>query len=512
MKKQIIYIAIIGALLTFNACESIIEEKVFTELDQQSVFNSVEGCDAAINGVYAGLMDNNMFGTYVPFVNTFYSVLYTRNNLSMTNNFTDGSGMLYFGEVWKAYYRTINQLNGVIAGTSLAGIKQTDKDRILGEAYFLRAIMYFDLVRYYGGVPVKTEPTTPANINTPKSPVDSVYAQVIRDIDKSKLLLVDAGKQKTGRPHKMAAYALAQKVYLTLASNDPASPYWKKSLDEGLVVYNSKAYKLVSSFVNLWNLTTQNSTEGILEIQNSLGKTNGASLTRFFLPISTLTPLADTWGRTKVNKEVFDKQLNRYPGDPRITATYLAYKYTPRSNPNTTWNLYPTQKTGVTSFTYIQKYVDPQYAGGGSRNNFIYLRYADVLLMLAEAENEINGPANAYQYVNEVLTRARGAGTQPANWTGLSQVTFRDRIMDERTFELIGEMHDYFDARRRGKDFLKSRIEYHNTYPANVANAAFEYTIATDDATLNRAMLLPIPLIEMTSNSALKPEDQNPGY
>jgi starch-binding outer membrane protein, SusD/RagB family len=512
MKIFILFIATIGTLLLFNACENIIEEKVYTELDQQSAYTSVESCDAALNGVYSGLMDNSMFGTYIPFVNTYWSVLYTRNNLSMTNDFTDGSGLLYFGEVWKAYYKTINQLNGVVAGTSNSVIKQTEKDRILGEAYFLRAVMYFDLVRYFGGVPIKTEPTTRNNINTAKSPADSVYAEVIRDIDKAKLLLVDAGKQKPGRPHKMAAYALAQKVYLTLAGSDPSSPYWKKSLDEGLVVYNSKAYKLVASFANLWNLTMENTTESVFEIQNSLGKTNGASMTRFFLPVSTLTPLADTWGRTKVNKEVFDKQITRYPNDPRIAATFLAYKYSPRSNPSSTWSLYPTQKTGATSFPYIQKYIDPQFTGGGSRNNFIYLRYADVLLMLAEAENEINGPTNAYKYVNEVLTRARGTGTQPANWTGLLQATFRDRIMDERTFELIGEMHDFFDARRRGKEFLKSRIEYHNTYPANVANAALEYTIATDDATLTRAMLLPIPLIEMTSNPLLKAEDQNPGY
>ena len=512
MRKYITICICVLALFTQYSCEGLIEENVYTDLDQSSIYTTVSGCDAALNGVYAGLMDNSMYGTYVPFVNTYYSVLYTRTNLSMTNNFTDGSGLLYFGEVWKVYYKTINQINDVISNASLSTITTTDKNRILGEAYFLRAVMYFDLVRYFGGVPIKTQPSNQYNLNVPRSPVDSVYSLVISDLSIAKILLVDPGKQLSGRPNKMAAYALTQKVYLTLAGNDPQSPYWKKSLDEGLVVYNSNAYKLVIPFANLWNLTTQNSTESIFEIQNSLGKSNGASLTRFFLPVSTLTPLADTWGRVKVNKEVFDKQMNRYPNDPRITATYLAYKYSPRSNPSTSWNLYPTQKTNTTSFTYIQKYVDPQYTGGGTRNNFIYLRYADVLLMLAEAENEINGPANAYQYVNQVLTRARGTGTQPANWTGLTQSTFRDRIMDERVFELIGEMHDFFDARRRGKDFLKSRIDYHNTYPANVANAAYEYTVGTDSLTLTRAMLLPIPLIEMTSNSALKPQDQNPGY
>jgi len=142
--------------------------------------------------------------------------------------------------------------------------------------------------------------------------------------------------------------------------------------------------------------------------------------------------------------------------------------------------------------------------------------------MLAEAENEINGPADAYQYVNAVLERARdrnGNGTfesteiNPANWTSTSvptQEMFRERIMSERRYELLGECNEWFDVRRRGKNYFKSILDYHNTYQANINNN--EYTVATDDANINRIMLLPIPVSELGSNSTITQSDQNPGW
>ena len=509
MKRSIYIFLSILVFATLNSCESLIDEKVFTDLVEDNIYTTTEGCDAALNGVYAGFFTADFFGNVTTHVNTNLSVLYTRRTTQVSNNFTDGAGTAFFGQVWAAYYKSVNRTNDVIKNVSKSEIAAADKNRILGEAYFLRAMLYFDIVRYWGGVPLRIEPTIQENINMPKSISDQVYEQVLADLEQAKQFMVDQGKQKAGRPNKMAAYALAQKVYLTLAGNDQASPYWQKSLTEGLVVYNSSAYQLVSSYKDLWDIKKQNSKEAIFEIPNSAGQTTGGSLTRFFLPNNiNLTPLGACWGRAMVNKEVYDKHVKRYPGDPRIDATYLDSSYIDATGKLIkTW---PVQKTGANSYTYILKYVDPAYVGNVSNSNLIYLRYADVLLMLAEAENEINGPDRAYAYVNAVVKRARGNGNQPADWSGMTKEQFRDAVMAERSFELLGEMQDYLDVRRRGKDYLKKIIEYHNTYPANIANK--EYTVATDDATLTKAMLLPIPMTEMTTNSALKPEDQNPGY
>ena len=132
--------------------------------------------------------------------------------------------------------------------------------------------------------------------------------------------------------------------------------------------------------------------------------------------------------------------------------------------------------------------------------------------MLAEIENELNGPTNAYQYVNLVLTRARNsatpAATQPANWSVMTQTQFRDRIMKERQFELLSEGQDWFDARRRGFTyFLNNTIIPHNTHPTiNVGNSDYLYP------TSDRAMLLPILNREIANNNNMSPSDQNPGY
>jgi hypothetical protein len=516
MKKHIYIFLTAVTLLVMVSCESLIDEKVYSYLVSSNLYSNTQGCDAALTGVYGQFLNTEFFGRYAPQISTSYDLMFTRTGTQVSNNFTDGVNNLFFERLWNSYFLSINRSNDVIYNVSRSGIPQADKNRILGEAHFLRAMLYFDVVRYYGGVPLRTEPTTQTNINMPRATVDQVYTQIISDLDTAKVLMVDQGKQVPGRPHKMAAYALEQKVYLTLAGNDPTSPYWQKSLDNGLVVYNSQAYQLVKPFASLWDVKKQNSVESIFEIQASmqLGTIN-SSMTQFFLPNGYKFASGN---RAKVNKEVYDSHVKQYPGDPRVDATYLDSSYVNITNGKTT-KIWPLTKTGTTAYTYIMKYFDPAYAGSSSNSNYIYLRYADVLLMLAEAENEINGPDGAYNYVNAVLDRARdrnGNGVfeaneiQPADWSGMTQDQFRTRIMDERKYELMGELQTYFDIRRRGKDYLKQVIILHNTYPANITAA--EYTVGTDSITLSRAMLLAIPQIEMSTNTSLKPTDQNPGY
>jgi len=180
----------------------------------------------------------------------------------------------------------------------------------------------------------------------------------------------------------------------------------------------------------------------------------------------------------------------------------------------TSVNVYPTVNNTAQGWPYIKKYVDPAYVATLSNRNFIYLRYADVLLMLAEAENEINGPANAYQYVNQVLLRARNSATPaaavPADWSGMTQDQFRDRILRERRYELIGECHLWHDVRRRGAAYLKAFFIEHNTHAT--FNPAADKTYPTDDASVNKLLLIPIPEKEINTNTMMSPADQNPGY
>ena len=524
--KKIAYI--LSMAVVFSSCEKLVEEKVYTSLDAEKLYENVAGCEAALTGVYGELTKHQYYGTVFPQMAQNLCGIYTTEGTQIDNKFSNGSGTLFINWHWEAIWQVVARTNDVIFNVNKSQITETVKNRILGEAYFIRAKSYFDLVRLWGGVPLRLEPSKASTIHMARSSANEVYGQIVKDLNEAKKFLPEPAGAPLGRPHKYAAYALAQKVYLTMAGNDPSSPNWQKSIDDGLAVVNSMAYSLVRPYARLWQLPNKNSKEGIFEIQGSVVNTgDGASLTRFFLPGfpgSNLTPLADTWGRGKVNKEVYDGHMKEYPNDPRIDITYLDSSYRNRMN-TATVSIYPVAKTGRNSFTFIKKYVDPAYTGTSSNTNIIYMRYAEVLLMLAEAYNEIGNPTQAHAYVNLLLARARDLNgnnvnepseVSPANWMGMNQTVFRDRIMKEYRYELLGELDEYFQVRRRGQAYFKSILDAHNAYAPTILNVSntngFDYIVPTDPTTMNKIMLLPIPLTEMAANNLIKQTDQNPGY
>jgi len=304
-----------------------------------------------------------------------------------------------------------------------------------------------------------------------------------------------------------------------MAGNDLSSPYWQKAYDEAIQVYNSNAYQLVRPYKDLFDVSKGNSTESIFEIQFSMvgGSSNG--LTQIHMPSNTIylpNQANSPTRRIRSHKVTFDDFINLYPGDPRIDATFL-YGDIPRRD-GTILKVYPNNMTSE-GYPYIFKYVDPAWVASVSNCNFIYLRYADVLLMLAEIENELNGPAVAYKYINEVMARARDANgngttdadeTSPANWSEMTKEEFRSRIMLERRIELLGETHEFFDTRRRGTEYLKLFYEHHNSHP--LFNAVNDFLFPVDNASLTRLLLMPIPAGEINANELISPSEQNPGY
>ena len=225
------------------------------------------------------------------------------------------------------------------------------------------------------------------------------------------------------------------------------------------------------------------------------------------------------WGRIKPNCELLDMHLARYPGDPRYDMTFLTdwpkYKANGTYTMTTTYPYFTNRGNKDKSYPWLYKYYikDHTRLSYNTIMNFVVLRYADLLLMLAEIENELNGPDNAYQYVNEVLERARNSADvpslQPADWSGLTQSEFRDSIMFEYRYELLGEGHEYFNDRRRGYDYFKANvIDIHNNTP--YYDFLVQYDVLLPDNPRN--MLMPIPLAEIVANPNINAEDQNPGY
>jgi hypothetical protein len=344
-----------------------------------------------------------------------------------------------------------------------------------------------------------------------------IYELIIADAQKAESLLPDKSGITDGRPAKYTANMLLAKVYMQLASNKTASESdnWQKAYNEAIKVYGK--YNLVKDFVSLWNpKTSDNTTESVFEIQGNVENT--LRMIQLWTP-GTGNLGMSCWGRFKPNLEVYDKHVAAYPNDPRIKYTFVTQWLKFSANGTTTTQVtYPTFKTRNNkdkSYPYGYKYYikDVNLLNYDTDMNLVVFRYADLLLMLAEIENELNGPNNAYKYVNEVLARARIAGgvvsDQPADWTGLNQSSFRDKIMNEYQFELLGEGHDWFNVRRRGYALFKMNvIDAHNNHKL------YDFTKQRDVRYPDneRIMVMPIPEDEINANPKISASDQNSGY
>jgi hypothetical protein len=314
-----------------------------------------------------------------------------------------------------------------------------------------------------------------------------------------------------------------------------AGEYWQLAYDNAIAVYNSHTYSLVPNFADLWVYTNKHTEESIIELEMNYVTGSCPFMYRYLpgyweeLP---LTNSSNNYGQVRPSREAWDEHNDRYPGDWREACTYLDYKYkcnTTVENDNyrgMQYYLYPYTKEnypeqGVAKYEplpYIRKWVDPTFTAGNANVNFIIYRYADLLLTLAEVANELGKTPEAVGYVNEVLLRARNAGTEqrtePADWDmGMSQEDVRSALRVERRCELKGELHEWFDSRRFGVEYLTELINIHNARLAAMTSlSTYDFTLPTGYNEVKKNMLLPFPNAEITANYNISTEDQNFGY
>lgn len=519
--KKIIYSLGLLLLVSLTSCKSFLDENTdsfpspaIAYADDASVESSLAGCWSRTAHYHLFGSDyRTIFCTAAGVcVNTSSSHVEIRAQRALPDN-------RYIGRHFQAMYRVISNCNDFLDKIDGSSASDEVKARGKGEVHLLRGMMYFNLVRAFGGVPLRLSPITSTNLDIPRSSVDECYTQIISDLENAAELLPDENPV-SGRPNCYAAHALLAKVYLTMANGEEGSSYWQKCIDEAMKVYGK--YELVP-LQTLYDPTNRNTAESIIEIQFS--EITGNTYTQDFAPTSSdFTPnqTSAPYARYRPSKYIFDTWREEYPGDPRIEEGIIYNSYTSEGGTKTTV-IYPafnSDNGDARMYPYVKKYLDSRYVAQYAPQNFIYLRYADVLLMLAEAVNEVSGPDQAYKYVNEVLARARNSATpaaaEPANWSGMTKDEFRHRIMYERFYEFIGEEQDYFDQRRRGAQFLLDYWTANNAHPANAKNPSKEkfndafFTCTMETA--QKALLLPFPTLEINSNNSISDEDQNPGY
>ncbi|HIC30832.1 MAG TPA: RagB/SusD family nutrient uptake outer membrane protein [Flavobacteriaceae bacterium] len=513
MKKYISILGLITITTLLVNCSDFLDEKVETFYNEDQLYTTESGIEAAVNGLYQSFADpgyhgSSIHGLVAPISGKFFSNQGASEDATSLNCLPNNT---WLTRLWPQMYATINVANTLIENVENSTL--SNKDFALGQAYFIRAATYFDLVRYFGGVPIHLSSASIDNINVPRSTKEEVYNLIIEDFEKAKTLLPDFGEYKIDRPVKYAANAYLAKVYMTLAGENNDMSLWQQAYDEAIQVYGQ--YALTTTYAELFELGNENTVESIFELQyGQNGAVRNSDVIRMYTPNGYFQNY-DTFGRIRPNKEVFEQHVNQYPNDPRIDATFISgsyQKWNSNINDYETRTIYPDRVNGNDGFTVLKKYLDDAFNGTTTSRNLIKIRYADVLLMLAEITNELNGPtAEAYGYVNEVLLRARTLedgtqATEPADFSGLSQDDFRTRIMRERQYELLGENHEWFDTRRRGYQyFLEEVIENHNNFN-NLGNADYIYPITVKN------MLLPIPSTEISNNTEITQADQNPGY
>ncbi|NML63624.1 RagB/SusD family nutrient uptake outer membrane protein [Hymenobacter sp. RP-2-7] len=373
---------------------------------------------------------------------------------------------------WVGYYQQINLCNQVLANVPAITMDATLKSRYLAEAKFLRALAYFNLVRAFGGVPLILQPVTAATPelqNPARAAASDVYTAIIQDLtDATTVLPASYSSADVGRATKGAAYALLAKVQL----------YQKNYQAAQAAAAQVTGYSLASDYYSMFRIRGENGPESIFEIQCVTVPGNCDASNSQWAQVQGVRPQFG-WGffnPTTSLESAFEAN------DKRKAGTIL---YRGQTTPEGDMIQADAANARYNMKAYVPQSVT-QVCGYGADQNVRILRYAEVLLINAEATNELGQTATAMGYVNQVRQRAGLAALS----TSLSQTAARQAIWQERRVELALEYGDrFFDLVRQGR-------------AATV--------LASKGFTAGKNELMPIPLTEITLSGGKLV--QNPGY
>jgi starch-binding outer membrane protein, SusD/RagB family len=403
------------------------------------VFGDVASDDAVKGGLAGDLSDAQFLDQF---------------NYVRTNSILDG--------MWKYYYEGVSRANYLLYYGPGIDMDQTEKNRILGEAKFLRAYFYFSLVNIYGDIPLKTlPPLSSSEINVAKSSAADIYKQIELDLTDAVKVLnkVNAGGD-LGHATKGAAWGMLAKVHLYQQE-------WTQTLTAVDSLNASAAYGLEPVYKNNFLDSTQNNIESVFEIQHlsSQSPKLGSFLNQYFSPAVYNGYYFDAPVQNFVDE--FETTGASIP-DPRLDYTIgrSGHPWVNGEPFDPAWS-----STGYLQRKNVQSKHEAPIIGDAGLN-YVYLRYADVLLFKAEALNELGRTAEAIIPLNAVRKRARESYLNDHDLTGFGAVptgllpdvssggqsVVRDAIRHERRVELGFEFHRYFDLMRYGQQAAEAAL------------------------------------------------------
>ena len=450
MKTKIILILMAGTILT-GCQDKFLDIVPETALSSETFFTKEADFQQAVNGAYVPLRsivnDHAWALAEMHSDNTYYARNTLFGAVDNNENLADfavptASGVTTNNHVRDQYrldFQIIARTNQILASIDAVDFNAESKSNLKGQALFLRAYSYYELVRYFGKVPLHL---TPAANRTeaalPLTTIDSVYFQIIKDAGEAGTLLLPKSKQEAGRATSGAAKTLLADVYITQKKWAEAETLLKE-------VVSSNEYSLIPDYNNAFSTSTsnKNNRESVFEVQFMEGSAgyNGNFMYTFLPRPMAASELVTITGTS--NPQSLSEEGNNIP-TPDLIAAYEPGDKRKEASIATITLSSSLRENKV--FPYIKKFAKTHALHSNTGTNWPIYRYSEILLFLAEALNEQSKTPEAAILLNQVRTRA-GLGDSPAS----GQAGMREAIYQERRVELAFENKRWFDLVRTGK-------------------------------------------------------------
>jgi starch-binding outer membrane protein, SusD/RagB family len=533
MKKIIFSLLVIGSLISCN--DGFLDKVAKDKLSEQTVWSDINLAETYTNNLYLGI--NNGFARGCGMLSTATDEangLYTWVDIERINlgDYSASNAPSFYFEwdpnsirLWYAQFDYIRRCNVLLSKIDNVPGDAADKNKLKGEGYFLRALYYHELTKFFGGVPINDKVTTLDDINVlavPRNTYDECVNFMVSDLDNAAGLLPDGNF--SGRAIKASAMALKARVLLY-------AKRWNESATASQEVMNIAKFSLHPTYGSLFTNAGRGSKEILFSRQfakgivvhpvdqyqypNSFGGWGFTNPTQDFVDMYEMTD-----GKSYQSSPLYSPTEPYKNREPRF---YTSIIYDGSQFAGKTINTRAGGRDGIlggggggenTTGYFMRKFLnedakDELYSlgsFGASYNDWIILRLGEVLLNYAEAKNEASGPdGTVYAAVNRVRTRAGLPDLDP----GLSQDQMREKIRHERAIELAFEEHRYFDVIRWG---LGPTVFNRPIHGMNINSAGTTFTrfVVEQRVFQPKHNLFPIPEAEIQKNKNLLPN--NPGW
>ena len=494
---------ILLGILTFIlaiACNDYLEEDYRSGITTDSFFNSDGEADLAVNGLYTILHENGFYRGTPLGLDAYYMfgadlVGANRGENGEVHNYTFNESSTYIDGTWKSIYKLIRNASSIISNLEdNETLSEPVKNRILGEALFLRALGYYHLTNIWGNVPYFREFESINDlVSLPRTDKMLIRTDMKNDLERAfELLPGSYSGADLGRATKWAAATLKAKFHLF-------DEEWQLARDWSVLVINSPDLRLLDDYASVFDQSDPDN-----QYNDEL---------IFVVDFTGIAAVDNTFKNDRTDH--FNPRIRDEPKNPDQKQDLIAALAANNDNMTGFGKAIPLPEFALRSnwqegdlrydasitqeyegielvFPYYKKFWNLNQEFSTRNNhpeNYIVFRLADVYLMAAEAENELNGPAGAYQYVNKVRERAFEPD-QPIS--GFSQDQFRQFIRDERKYELAAEGHRRMDLIRWGiliETVLNTESRAFNNPAANIQPRNVLYPIFEQELLLNPALL-----------------------